>query len=96
MLLKSIECKIILPNYNKKLYNKRDIIPMCPIGDINAATNIIDLIHASGLYNHQQSVIYESTYFDAFRNYNIFCIGGSLANCYSYDLFQQFLPKFKI
>lgn len=89
-------CKIILPNYGKKLHNKIDIIQMCPIGDIKAASNIIDLIHTSGLYSHQQSIIYEWNYFDAFENYNVFCVGGSLANPYSYDLFQQFFPEFKI
>lgn len=94
--LKGRDCKIILPVYNKKLYNQVDIISMCPIGDIKSASNVIDLIHASGLYSHQQSIIYESAYSNSFENYNIFCIGGSLANPYSYDLFQQFFPKFKI
>lgn len=69
---------------------------VCPIGDIKAVSNVLDLIHATGLYSHQQSIIYESNYFSSFDNYNIFCIGGSLANRYSYDLFQQFFPKFKI
>lgn len=94
--LRRKECKIILPAYDKKLHNIYDIISMCPIEDIKAASNIIDLIHATGLYSHQQSIIYERTYSDSFENYNIFCIGGSLANKYSYDLFQQFFPKFKI
>lgn len=94
--LKRKECKIILPIYNKKLHNKREKIPMCPIGDIKAATNIIDLIYTTGLHSYQQSIIYENVYFDSFENYNIFCIGGSLANHYSYDLFKQFFPKFKI
>lgn len=90
------ECRIILPNYDIKLHNNKDLISVCAIGDIKAASNIIDLIHATGLYPHQQSIIYENAYSDSFENYNIFCIGGSLANKYSYDLFQQFFPKFKI
>lgn len=90
------ECKIILPSYNKKIHNNIDIIPVCPIGDIKAASNIIDLIHKTGLYSHQESIFYENTYSNNFNNYNIFCIGGSLANKYSYDLFKQFFPKFKI
>lgn len=94
--LKKKECKIILPNYDKKLHNKKDTIPVCPIGDIKAMFNIIDLLHTTGLYPHQQSIIYESSYSDSLENYNIFCIGGSLANQYSYDLFQQFFPKFKL
>lgn len=90
------ECRIILPSYNKKLHNDFDIIPVCPIGDIKAASNIIDLIHKTGLYPHQDSIFYENTYSNNFDNYNIFCIGGSLANQYSYDLFKQFFPNFKI
>lgn len=90
------ECKIILPSYNKKLHNNIDIIPVCPIGDIKAASNIIDLIHKTGLYFHQDSIFYENTYSVNFDNYNIFCIGGLLANRYSYDLFKQFFPNFKI
>lgn len=94
--LEKNECKIVLPSYNKKLHNKIDVIQMCPIGDIKAVSNIIDLIHATGLYSHQQSIIYENKYNSTFDNYNIFCVGGSLANQYSYDIFQQFFPKFKI
>lgn len=90
------ECKIILPSYDKKLHNKIDIIPVCPIGDIKAASNIIDLIHLTGLYSHQDSVFYENAYNENFENYNIFCIGGSLANQYSYDIFKQYFPSFKI
>lgn len=90
------QCKIILPSYNEKLHNKKEMIPVCPIGDIKAASNVIDLIHETGLYSHQQSVLYESNYADSIENYNVFCIGGSLANQYSYDLFQQFFPEFKI
>ncbi len=90
------DCKIILPSYEKELHNYEDTVSMCPIGDIKAASNVIDLIYATGLYSHQKSIIYESSYFDKFESYNIFCIGGSLANKYSYDLFQQFFPKFKI
>lgn len=94
--LNNSECKIILPSYDKKLYNRTDIIPMCPIGDIKAASNIIDLIHKTGLYSHQDSIFYERRYDINFVNYNIFCIGGSLANKYSYHLFKQFFPNFQI
>lgn len=94
--LKKCDCKIILSQYNKTLHNKRDIIPVCPIGDIQAAINVIDLIYATGLYTNQQSIIYEGSYSDSFDNYNIFCIGGFLANNYSYTLFQQFFPNFKM
>ncbi len=34
------ECRIVLPHYDKKLHNKKDIITMCPIGDIEAATRV--------------------------------------------------------
>lgn len=94
--LKQNECKIILPSYDKKLHNDIDIIQVCPLGNIKAAINIIDLISITGLYPHQQSIIYESTYNNTFEKYNIFCIGGSLANQYSYEIFKQFFPKFKI
>lgn len=94
--LSKYECKIVLPCYNKKLHNKNDLIQVCPVGDIKAVSNIIDLIHTTGLYSHQQSIIYENDYFSNFENYNIFCIGGSLSNQYTYDIFQQFFPKFKI
>ncbi len=94
--LKRNECKIILPSYDKKIHNNVDIIQVCPIGDIKAATNIMDLINLTGLYSNQNSIIYESTYNDIFEKYNIFCIGGSLANKYSYEIFKQFFPKFKI
>lgn len=90
------ECKIILPDYMGKLHNQKDILALCPIGDIKAASNVIDLIHSTGLYSHQQSIIFEESYADSFENYNIFCIGGSLANHYTYDLFQQFFKNFKI
>jgi len=90
------ECKIVLPNYNKTLHNDYQLIPVCPIGDITAAANIIDLIHKTGLYSHQDSIFFENTYNSNFGNYNIFCIGGLLANNYSYDLFKQFFPNFKI
>lgn len=90
------ECKIALPSYDKQLHNKIDIIQMCPIGDIKAASNVIDLIHATGLYSHQHSIFYENNYSNAIENYNIFCVGGSLANKYSYNFFQQFFPNFKI
>ena len=94
--LKKCDCKIILSQYNKTLHNTRDKIPVCPIGDIQAAINVIDLIYATGLYTNQQSIIYEGSYSDSFDNYNIFCIGGFLANNYSYTLFQQFFPNFKM
>lgn len=94
--LKQSECKIILPSYDKKLHSNIEIIQVCPLGDIKAAANIIDLINITGLYPHQQSIIYESTYNSIFEKYNIFCIGGSLANQYSYEIFKQFFPKFKI
>ena len=90
------DCKIVLPNYSGKLHNQEDVLALCPIGDIKAASNVIDLIHSTGLYSHQQSIIYEGNYSDSFEHYNIFCIGGSLANCYTFDLFQQFFPNFKI
>lgn len=90
------DCRIILPSYEKTLHNTTDIIPVCPIGDIKAASNIIDLINKTGLYTHQNSIFYEDTYNDNFDKYNIFCIGGSLANQYSYDIFKQFFPNFKI
>lgn len=90
------DCKIILPEYVKKLHNDKDNILVCPIGDLQAAINIVDLIYATGLYSHQQAIIYQNRYSDSFENYNIFCVGGSLANQYSYDLFQQFFPKFKV
>ena len=90
------ECKIILPDYRGKLHNQKDFLELCPIGDIKAASNVIDLIHSTGLYSHQQSIIYEGNYSDSFEHYNIFCIGGSLANHYTYDLFQQFFANFKI
>lgn len=89
-------CKIILPNYHKKLHNPKDSIEVCPVGDIMAASNLIDLIHSTGLYTHQQSIFYEGNYSEGFEKYNIFCVGGSLANAYSYDLFRKFFPKFKI
>lgn len=94
--LDKYECKIILPDYDGKLHNQKDIIALCPIGDIKAASNVIDLIHSTGMYSHQQSIIYEGNYTNSFENYNIFCIGGSLANHYTYDLFQQFFKNFKI
>ena len=90
------ECKIILPSYDKRLHNDIHTVPVCPIGDIQAASNIIDLIHKTGLYSHQNSIFYEKSYYTNFDNYNIFCIGGSLANSYSYDIFRQFFPTFKI
>lgn len=94
--LKKCDCKIILPQYIKKLHNPNDLIPVCPIGDIQAAVNVIDLIYATGLYTNQQSIIYEGSYSSSFDNYNIFCIGGFLANNYSFALFQQFFPNFKM
>lgn len=94
--LKKTQCRVILPSYEKKIHNNIDIIQVCPIGDIKAVSNVLDLIHATGLYAHQESIIYESNYNSSFDNFNVFCIGGSLANRYSYDLFQQFFPKFKI
>lgn len=94
--LKKKECKIVLSSYDKKLHNKIDIIPVCPIGDLQAASNIIDLIHASGLVKHQQSIFLDESYNVPVENYNLFCIGGSLANKYSHDFFQQFFPNFKI
>ena len=54
------------------------------------------MIHATGLSSHQKSVIYEDTYAESIARYNVFCIGGLLANSYTYDLFQQFFPSFKI
>lgn len=94
--LMKCDCKIILSQYNKTLHNPNDLIPMCPIGDVQAAINVMDLIYATRLYINQQSIIYEGTYSDSFDNYNIFCIGGFLANNYSFSLFQQFFPKFKM
>lgn len=90
------ECKILLPDYSGKLHEQEDMLELCPIGDIKAASNVIDLIHSTGLYSHQQSIIYEGNYSDSFEHYNIFCIGGSLANHYTYDWFQDFFPNFKI
>ena len=94
--LEKKECTIILPDYTEKLHNQIENIAMCPIGDVQAATNIIDLIHETGLASHQKAVIYEGTYANPMDRYNVFCIGGSLANHYTYDLFQQFFPDFKI
>lgn len=54
------------------------------------------MIHATGLSSHQKSVIYEDTYTESIARYNVFCIEGLLANSYTYDLFQQFFPSFKI
>lgn len=90
------DCKIILPNYRGTLHNPNDVLSYCPIGDVQAASNVIDLIHSTGLYSHQQSIIYEEKYSDSFERYNIFCIGGFLANQYTFDLFKQFFPCFKI
>lgn len=90
------ECKIVLPNYKGTIHNPDDIVPYCPIGDVQAASNVIDLIHSSGLYSHQQSIIYDGNYSDSFECYNIFCIGGSLANQYTFDLFKEHFPSFKI
>lgn len=94
--LRKLDCKIAMPNYTKKLHNKHDLVEICTIGDIKAASNIIDLIHSTGLYSHQQSIIYEGNYSDSFDHYNIFCIGGSLSNYYTYDLFKEHFSKFKI
>lgn len=94
--LKKEDCKIVLPSYDKKLHNRIDIIPMCPIGDMKAVSNVIDLIYKTELYSRQESIFYEDGYSISFDNYNIFCVGGSLANSYSYNLFQQFFPRFKI
>lgn len=93
--LEKTDCAIILPTYIKKLHNQIDDIPMCPLVDVESATNIMDLIHTAGL-PYQKSIIYENTYSMLFAQYNVFCIGGSLANRYSYDLFQQFFPTFKL
>ena len=63
------ECKIILPSYNKTLHNRTDIIPVCPIGDIRVASNIIDLIH-NLLYNYKdlyKMVKKEKHYFISFK-----------------------------
>lgn len=89
------ECKIILPSYGKKIHTNK-IVPVCPLGDVKAASNIIDLIHKTGLYSHQDSIFYESNYSNSFDNYNVFCVGGLLANKYTYDIFNQFFPNFKI
>lgn len=94
--LKKKDCKIVLPCYGKKLHNKIELIPMCPIGDMKAVSNVIDLIYKTELYSRQESIFYEDGYSISFDNYNIFCVGGSLANLYSYNLFQQFFPRFKI
>lgn len=90
------DCKIVLPEYKGTLHNPDDILSYCPIGDVQAASNVIDLIHFTGLYSHQQSIIYDGKYFDSFECYNIFCVGGLLANPYTFDLFKQFFPNFKI
>lgn len=86
------ECKIVLPCYDKKLHNKTDLIQVCPLEDIKAVSNIIDLIHATGLYSHQQTIIYENNYFTAFENYNIFCISKYLLNNYK-DLYNRIKRK---
>ena len=94
--LEKKECTIILPTYLKKLHNQIEDVAMCPMGDVQATANVIDLIHEAGLTSHQKSVIYEGNYAEPMDRYNVFCIGGSLANRYTYDLFQQFFPDFKI
>ncbi len=94
--LQKKECKIVLPSYNKKLYNPNTTEPMCHMGDIKAASNIIDLIRKTGLYSHQNEFFYEDTtpYPPGF--YNLFYIGGLLANKYTLDIFSRKFPKFKI
>lgn len=59
--LEKTDCAIILPTYIKKLHNQIDDIPMCPLVDVESATNIMDLIHTAGL-PYQKSIIYENTY----------------------------------
>jgi len=41
--LQKKECKIVLPTYEQKLYENKTDVPMCDLGDIKAAGNIIDL-----------------------------------------------------
>lgn len=94
--LKKCDCKIVLSKYDNREIRKGVSLSVCPIGDIQAAINVTDLIYETGLYSNQQSIIYEGSYNDDITNYNIFCIGGFLANTYSDSLFDQIFPKFKI
>ncbi len=94
--LKKCNCKIVLSKYDNREVRKGVSLSVCPIGDIQAAINVTDLIYETGLYSNQQSIIYEGRYSDDITNYNIFCIGGFLANTYSGSLFDQFFPNFKI
>lgn len=88
-------CKVVIPNYNLEIHTSGKL-PMCPVGDIIAAVNVVDLIHKSGLYSHQEAIIYEPTQYSSTSYYNLFCVGGSLANHYSRALFKDFFPTFKI
>ena len=94
--LKKCDCKIVLSKYDNREVRKGVSLSVCPIGDIQAAINVTDLIYATGLYSNQQSIIHEGSYSDDITNYNIFCIGGFLANTFSDSLFNLIFPKFKI
>lgn len=90
LALKKAECKIILPSYTKEVHSPNDIHEVCPIGDIKSMANVIDLINQAGLAIQPRSIIYEPSYDMNIDSYNIFCIGGSLANRCTYDTFQLF------
>ena len=96
LMLQKKECKIVLPTYGKKLYDKKTDVPMCDFGDIKAAGNIIDLIRKTGLNQSQEKIFYEEDYSISIASYNMFYMGGILANKNVLDIFNNKFSKFKL
>lgn len=96
LALQKKECKIVLPTYERKLYDNEKDVLMCDLGDINAASNIIDLIRKTGLYPNQEKMFYEETPSNSPSSYNLFLIGGLLANKNTLGIFSDKFSKFKL
>lgn len=94
--LQKKECKIVLPTYGQKLYENKTDVPMCDFGDIKAAGNIIDLIRKTGLNQSQEKIFYEEDYSVSIASYNMFYMGGILANKNTLDIFDNKFPDFKL
>lgn len=94
--LEKMNCKVIVPTYQKELHSARNLFDVSPVGDMDAMLNIMTLVDKTGLNKDgHKSMIDYNNYWEMMDQYNMFLIGGPIANKYVYDLFRHFFPQYK-
>lgn len=99
-LQKKKECRILIPTYKDiELYPPAKTRTKFDVNiqeDVLASVDIISLINRMGLDVSEECIMVRESYNELASNYNLFCIGGILANAQTRSFFKQIFPDFRI